>query len=349
MSRSTTVRVVNATAAPVELLSASVSAGRWGGQSPAQHLPAKATATFVNNASGRFGSAKGSLRYGANGRTVTLSWTNPFVGRNSYRMEADGDAFGGVCDGDDDDSEAAVTFTLVGSRKVTVPGFLPSTHGFRFTNSWPDEPLKRINLRIGTIPIGKASNGLCGGMCFAARDWFEARRAMPAISKPPADRTRLREFLVDRLIDSFDLPGGVIPYATLMSTRYPDDDGDILATLGQVPSRATLLTRRMWPQLKATIDAGHPCPLGLVMVVSDDPADLRHHHQVLAYAYQLRGTALCVWVYDPNSPLDDRITIAFDTARTDRPVAVTHNVDSRGVMACAFVPKYVAATPPAGV
>lgn len=349
MSRSTTVRVVNSTGSPMELLDRSLSAGRWSAQGPGQQLPPNATATFVNTASGRFGSARGSLRYGTAGGGVALSWSNPFVGRNSYRMEVVGDTVGCVCDGDDDDQQTVVTFTMVPSRKVSVPGFLPSTHGFRFTNSWPDDPLKRVNLRIGAIPIGKASNGLCGGMCFAVRDWFEARRAIPAVANPPADKTTLREFVVDRLIDSFDLPGGVIPYATLMSTRYPEDDADVLAALGQVPSRATLLTRRMWPLLKSTIDAGHPCPLGLVMMVSDDPADLRHHHQVLAYAYQLRGTALCVWVYDPNSPRDDRITIAFDTARTDRQVAVRHNVDSKGALACAFVPRYVAATPPPGI
>ena len=349
MSRSTTVRVVNTTAAPMVLDNASIGAGRWAGSTPAAQLPAHGTATFVNAAVGRFGSARGNVRYttgSAGTSTIELRWDNPFVGRNSYRMEVGTPALGVVCDGDDDDQQTTVTCTIITARKVTVPGFLPSTHGFRFTNSWTDDPLKRIDLKIGTVPIGKASNGLCGGMTFAVRDWFDARLPIPTMTDAPADRSMLREFVIERLIDSYDLPNGVIPYATLMSTRYPDDDGDILAAVGQVPSRASLLTRRMWPAVHSTIDSGHPCPLGLVMVASDDPGDMKHHHQVLAYAYQLRGTALTLWVYDPNSPGDDGITIAFDTGRTDRGVPVRHRVDVDGPLVCAFVPHYVAAMPP---
>lgn len=346
MSRSTTVRVVNATGVAMTLAAAKLGAGRMVGQGPSGHLAPNGTATFVNAASGRFGSANGSVRYGWADDTVTINWRNPFAGMNSYRIEVDGDSIGCVCDGDDDDRSTIVTFTIIPSRKVSVPGFRPSTHGFRFTNSWPDEPLKRINLLIGTLPIGKASNGLCGGMCFAVRDYFEARRATPTMTVQPPDRSALRGYLIDRLIDSFDLPAGVAPYATLMSTRYPTNDNDLLAAIAQVPSRAAILARRTWPLVKSSIDGGHPCPLGLVMVESDEPRDLSHHHQVLAYAYQLRGTRLTVWVYDPNSPSDDRVTISFDTARTDRQLEISHTVDSAGPLVCAFVSKYVAATPP---
>lgn len=346
MSRSTTVRVVNATKTEFALADKRVSAGRWSTQPPGAALPAGATATFVNTASGRFGSAAGTVAVASPAGTATLRWSNPFVGRNSYRMEVTDAAIGCVCDGDDDNTNTVVTFTLVPSRKVSVAGFLPSTGGFKFTNSWSGEPLKRINLKFGNIPIGAASNGLCGGMAYAARDWFEARRPIPVMRVSPPDGSPLRNFVIDRLIDSFDLPEGVVPYATLMSTRYPGHDGDLLAALGQVASRASILARRTWPAVKAAIDAGHPCPLGLVMVVSDDPAALGHHHQVLAYAYQIRGTRLSVWVYDPNSPEDDGVVIAFDTARTDRAATVQHNVDVGGPLVCAFVPKYVAMAPP---
>jgi hypothetical protein len=346
MSRSATVRVVNATGVAIKLSAAKLGAGRLVGQGPGGQLAPNGMATLVNLASGRFGSANGNLTCATPAGSVTINWRNPFAGVNSYRIETDGDSIGCVCDGDDDDRNTTVTFTLVPTRKVGVPGFRPSTHGFRFTNSWPDEPLKRIKLLIGTLPIGKASNGLCGGMCFAVRDYYEARRAIPTITVRPPDRSVLREYVIDRLIDSFDLPAGVAPYATLMSTRYPADDNDLLASIAHVPSRAAIFARRTWPLVKSSIDRGHPCPLGLVMLESDQLDDLSHHHQVLAYAYQLRGTRLTVWVYDPNSPSNDRVTIAFDTARTDRPLDITHNVDSAGPLVCAFVPKYVAATPP---
>jgi hypothetical protein len=52
-----------------------------------------------------------------------------------------------------------------------VPGFLPSRQGFRFANDFPHVPLRWIGVPgVIRIPIGDASNGLCGGMAFAARD-----------------------------------------------------------------------------------------------------------------------------------------------------------------------------------
>ena len=61
-----------------------------------------------------------------------------------------------------------------------VAGFLPSTHGFAFSNAWPVTPARRWNLGLVEIGIGNASLGLCGGMVFAARDRFERQGAEPA-------------------------------------------------------------------------------------------------------------------------------------------------------------------------
>ncbi|MCI0635653.1 MAG: hypothetical protein L0206_17315 [Actinobacteria bacterium] len=53
-----------------------------------------------------------------------------------------------------------------------VPGFLPSTSGFRFANAFSNVPVRRIGIpSVISVPIGDASNGLCGGMAFAARDY----------------------------------------------------------------------------------------------------------------------------------------------------------------------------------
>lgn len=359
MSRNTSVRVVNATKLSLRLDDRSVGAGRWSAGQPPQVLPAGATVVFATESRSRFGGTHGTVRYVADTTGlaaiaaaplsqvgVELRWNNPFIGQNSYRMETTGTAIGVVCDGIDDASEATVTFTIIASRRVAVPGFVPSRNGFRFTNSWSDDPLKRINLKVGSISIGDASRGLCGGMALAARDWFEARRPIPAMTTSPPDKDPLRTFIIDRLIDSYDLPDGVVPYVKFTSTKYPDHDGDLLATIGQLHSRAAVLARSTWPKVRASIDAGFPVPLGLVMVQSDDPRDLKHQHQVLAYAYQLRGTVTTIWVYDPNSPLDDNITIRYDTSRTDHTIKVTHNVDSSGPLVCAFPVRYTAKTPP---
>ncbi len=353
MARSTTVRVRNDMSHSLRLLRADADHGNWRGSMRGGDLRPGATATFVQEASHRFGSVSGTLVYTGNSELAELAWDNPLIGRNGYRMSVTPHTpgrprVGVVCDGHDDDAETTVTFVVQPSRKVAVRGFRPSISGFRFRNSWPGDPLRRIDLPIGTIPIGKASNGLCGGMAYAARDYFEAGVPIPATKRAPADRSVLRDFIIDRLIDSFDLPGGVAPYATLMSTRYPADDDDLLSSVGAVPSRAVVMTRRTWPQVKRTIDEGHPCPLGLVMVESDDLGDMKRHHQVVAYAYRIAGTVLTLWVYDPNQPLDDDVTIELDTARTDVPLSVRHGVKVGGPLICAFVPRYTAAQPPGG-
>ena len=68
--------------------------------------------------------------------------------------------------------------------------------------------------------------------------------------------------------------------------------------------------------------------------------------QALADAYQIRGSRLNGWVYDPNSPGDDGVVIGFDTARTDRSIEADHNIDVSGPLVCAVVPRYVAMSPP---
>jgi hypothetical protein len=90
----------------------------------------------------------------------------------------------------------------------------------------------------------------------------------------------------------------------------------------------------------AAIDAGRPCPLGLVMVKSLLPTDLGHNHQVLAYAYQLQGGIATIWVYDPNSSGRDDITIRFDLSDAGNDIPVTHNVNASGPIYTFFVTPY---------
>ncbi len=203
-----------------------------------------------------------------------------------------------------------------------VPGFLPSTSGFRFSNSFPRVPVRNIGIPgVITIPIGDASNGLCGGMAFAVCDYFEAGRTPPANTTPPS-RGALFDYLVDRLFDSFDLPFGPGRYLQLMSPLLPD--GDTLWTrLGIAPhGRAWRTIREEWPKVRRDIDDGHPSPLGLVRVKSNDPRDLKENHQVLAYGYDLVGTSLTLRVYDPNRPGRDDVTLSLGIGDPTRPAAV---------------------------
>jgi hypothetical protein len=213
----------------------------------------------------------------------------------------------------------------------SVPGFLPSRSGFRFSNSFARVPLRVIGIPgVIRIPIGDASNGLCGGMAFAARDYFEAGRPPPPDTAPPKSGP-LFDYLVDRLLDSFDLPFGPAQYLELMNPALPDGE-PVLRWLGLGPhGRAWRMIREEWPRIRADIDAGRTCPLGLVMVKSLDPFDLKLNHQVLAYGYELDEDRVRVRLYDPNHAGRDDVTLSLSPADPRRSVPVILSPTARRV------------------
>ena len=122
--------------------------------------------------------------------------------------------------GPDDDSRDR----RLPSRPVidaAVPGFLPSTHGLRFKNDWPQAAAFRIDVLGLQVPVGDARHGLCGGMVFAVRDLFLLGRPMPPDTTAPSSGP-LYEYIGRRLKDSFILPGGPVRYLDLMAA--PDGD-----------------------------------------------------------------------------------------------------------------------------
>jgi hypothetical protein len=211
-----------------------------------------------------------------------------------------------------------------------VPGparpdrFVPSTHGFAFTNSWPALPAftfwrARPASRLRSVRIGNTANGLCGGMVFAALDFWHAGR------RPPADRPAggepLFRFLVRRLIDSWRLPVTGARYYRWMWRS----DADVAAR-----------TRREWPAIRADLERGVPVPLGIVTTASRDPRLIGRNHQVLAYAVQDQK----IQVYDPNRGQRDDVFIAA------QPDGYTHNLDIAYAIRGFFRVAYRARKPP---
>jgi hypothetical protein len=227
--------------------------------------------------------------------------------------------------------------------------FLPSRHGLRFANSWPAGPALSLRTPAGQVGIGNAARGLCGGMVFAALDYWHAGLVPPDPQPGPGDQ--LFRFIVRRLIDSWRVPSGVLRYY-----------GWMLAP--GTSARRTI--RRHWPRVRASIDAGLPVPLGVVTVASPNPLLLGYNHQVLAYAYEsLPGSTgpagtgragtgpadsgpagtVRVRVYDPNSGPDDGILIEFDPVRPD-PTGFAHNLRIGRPVLGFFVTRYVPSRPP---
>ncbi len=226
--------------------------------------------------------------------------------------------------------DAAVAVAAANPGSVRVPGFLPSANGLHFVNAWPHEPDLTLSLPgVGTLPIGDASNGLCGGMVYTVRDVFQTPGMAPlAATDNPLPGSTLYRYIVTRLLESFDVGHlGFARYYEWMLT--PDAD----APLGPLLTRHGLAWKTIveeWAtRIRPELDAGRLVCLGLVTVAGRDPGQLGQNHQVMAYGYDLAADGtLTLHLYDPNTPpaqADDvRITLSVLEPRHVTPI--THNV-----------------------
>jgi hypothetical protein len=139
--------------------------------------------------------------------------------------------------------------------------------------------------------------GLCGGMSYAALDFFRTGMDVPwdndSGARPPAG-TRLRGYLWKRQLRSFfrDLDRFLIwmIWLKFMPWRWPFRGG---------PAWLVRESRKEWSKLKASIDAGDPIPLGLVR----DSTSVFENHQVLAIGFDEPDEDHgIIYVYDPNCP-----------------------------------------------
>lgn len=230
---------------------------------------------------------------------------------------------------------------------MAEPGFLPSRDGFAFTNSWPPAPAIQIPTRLGTLRIGNAARGLCGGMVFAALDYWHAGIDPPA-AQPAAGSAPYR-YVVRRLIESWRIPQGVARYYQWMS--LPDENKRVCVRGRYVLTQHGVWWRTIaaeWPLIRASLDEGIPVPLGLVTVASANPLQLGHNHQALAFGYTQSGSEVVLRVYDPNSGQHDGIAIAFNGSSPARPAAFRHNLNLSRPVRGFFRVRYSPAIPPAG-
>jgi hypothetical protein len=198
---------------------------------------------------------------------------------------------------------------------------------------------------FGKINIGNAAAGLCGGMVFAALDYWHTGIAPPTAR--PAPGQPLYRYIVQRLVDSWHLPAGVAEYYLWMN--LPDGDtGFDLFGRDVVTERGVAwhTIETQWPQIVADLDGGVPAALGLVTVASANPADLGANHQVLAYGYVASASQVTVQVYDPNSGRNDGIYIRFDPRTPTKPTTFEHNLSIADPVRGFFRTTYAPATPP---
>lgn len=258
----------------------------------------------VPGAGARILSAPGATA-GGQGQ-VSVEWWHPGAARLRYQLEAfssNGQAASGPV-----------------SPSAVLTGFDPLVHGFRFNNAFPPHPHIQLPTPFGRIRIGDAKNGLCGGMVFAALDYFHAGQPVPETRKPPSGDI-LFDYIVKRLYDSFNLPFGIGGYIELMQPGLPD----YAAGFNALSSRAWRTARQEWPIIKTLLDAGQPCPLGLVRVKSTDLRKLGENHQVMTYGYDVKDDQLTLFIYDPNYQDNDKIRIMLDLSGPEEPTTMKYS------------------------
>ena len=180
-----------------------------------------------------------------------------------------------------------------------VPGFLPSTHGLHFPNTFDPGPTVRFGpIDPRWIGIGDAKAGLCGGMAWYVRERFEAGLPIPPDQMAPANGTPLFQALVRRQVQSLEWMRTPLAF-WWMGAHGPDG-----------AARRTRETE--CPKIAATIGSGHLAMVGLIRHQGLNPFKLTESHQVLAYASDTQSETTTFRIYDPNHHNLDDITISAD-------------------------------------
>ncbi len=218
-------------------------------------------------------------------------------------------------------------------------GFLPSTHGFHFGNAFQHGAavITAWVPLLGDVPLGDAGGGMCGGMVFAALDFFHEGRLPPPDTTVPPPGSPLFAYLARRLIDSFNGPRGINKYISWM--RLPNESGLFKSIHWHIINHE-------WPAIKNDLDNGQPCPLGLLRMRSLNPFDAAKNHQVLATGYELNDATgdLQIAVYDPNWPDRDDLALSLNITGPDNLARVSYSGDMAG--RGFFRSKYAPQAPP---
>jgi hypothetical protein len=208
--------------------------------------------------------------------------------------------------------------------------FKAQEQGFKFINRFELPFPSTIPLPIfGQVDLKSIVYGLCGGMCFAALDYFNAQKLVPPYDRPEELPFDYELYLWDRQIDSMiplTIPT-VIEWMLL-------DDLDV----------ATRCARFEVPKLRRSLDQGNPAVLALIRARHlESPTE---NHQVLATGYDFdeAGKQMKIYLYEPNHP-GAVPTIDLSVARPSQGIQISQSTGEplRGF----FVIQYRFHEPPA--
>jgi hypothetical protein len=173
----------------------------------------------------------------------------------------------------------------LGGNRSNHTNFNPAADGFQFINSFQNV--------FGPVETG----GLCGGMSYSALDYFYANMTIPQQNYRPEENTPLQSYVYGRQETS--IQNNASQWASWAVNPGGINNG---AIQGDSLSREVGL-------VVASIDQGHPIPLGL------DGASFGKSHQVLAVGYSIDSNPndVQIYLYNPNYP-GRQVTLVFDVS-----------------------------------
>ncbi|MFP3897418.1 MAG: hypothetical protein ACLFV5_11375 [Anaerolineales bacterium] len=159
--------------------------------------------------------------------------------------------------------------------------------GFRFPNRYN----YALSLRppfIGDVTLGPVVYGLCGGMCYAALDYYHAGLPVPRRTTVPRPGDALYRYLWKRQMNSLQLPMGPL---RILRRMFKEDEAVARSTI-----------RKEFPKLRYNIARLQPSVLLMIYARSWEPPT--RNHQVVAVGYDLDEVAqrATIFLYDPNYP-----------------------------------------------
>jgi uncharacterized protein YjbI with pentapeptide repeats len=165
--------------------------------------------------------------------------------------------------------------------------FIPELHGFKFENFGDNY--------FYNTPVSFTTHYRCGGMVYAALDYFYKGIEIPQMTKRPPYGSLLERYTFNRLVDSLKSTGDEFLTVTTVGTNQL-----------QPPNRFTHIDYCNKVKEK-------PCSLGLV---PDEPAGILALtsggcHQVLGVGYtkETASSEAMIHIYDPNYPEKDMVLI----------------------------------------
>ncbi len=207
--------------------------------------------------------------------------------------------------------------------------FSVDNHGLLFVNRFTLPFPTRVQLPlVGEIDLRKIVYGLCGGMCFAALDYYHAGKPVPHYTQVEDLPTDYLLYLWERQLDSLGLL--VVPKVIEWMLR---DDKDV----------ALRTARYEIPKIRRQLDQDEPVVLALLRAkgISDPTVN----HQVLARGYEFDESTrqMTLYLYDPNYP-GTKSTLSMDLSRPSQGLQASQSTGEplRGL----FVIKYRSQKPP---